>query len=375
MRPAAAVSLLLALVLALVGWHFRQDLQIGDLDAGAPELHPDSRYNRDNAFITANYSVSADVLVVMVETAPMQCSGYPVLSRIDRFMGHMENVAGVDSTASLVTVAKHVVTGFNEGNMKWSSLPQVPAILNGSMIYLPAGFTNVACTLVPVFVFLDDHRAATLERAVQAVAAFARENDSDIARFVLASGSAGVEAATNQTIAEAQLRILWLVYGVVGVMVLLSFRSWQSVVCIMLPLVLTSILCEALMAWLGIGVKVATLPVIALGVGIGVDYGIYLYAKLIRFLAAGMDLRSAYRETLRTTGRSVIFTCLTLSLSVGFWIFSGIKFQSDMGLLLTFMFLWNMVGAIWLLPVLACFVLPKQRDETKLVNLPATQPG
>lgn len=375
LRPAAAVSLLLALVLALVGWHFRQDLQIGDLDAGAPELHPDSRYNRDNAFITANYSVSADVLVVMVETAPMQCSGYPVLSRIDRFMGHMENVAGVDSTASLVTVAKHVVTGFNEGNMKWSSLPQVPAILNGSMIYLPAGFTNVACTLVPVFVFLDDHRAATLERAVQAVAAFARENDSDIARFVLASGSAGVEAATNQTIAEAQLRILWLVYGVVGVMVLLSFRSWQSVVCIMLPLVLTSILCEALMAWLGIGVKVATLPVIALGVGIGVDYGIYLYAKLIRFLAAGMDLRSAYRETLRTTGRSVIFTCLTLSLSVGFWIFSGIKFQSDMGLLLTFMFLWNMVGAIWLLPVLACFVLPKQRDETKLVKLPATQPG
>ena len=374
-RPAAVVSLLLALVLAAAGWHFRQDLQIGDLDAGAPELHPDSRYNRDNAFITANYSVSADVLVVMVETAPMQCSGYPVLSRIDRFMGHMENVAGVDSTASLVTVAKHVVTGFNEGNMKWSSLPQVPAILNGSMIYLPAGFTNVACTLVPVFVFLDDHRAATLERAVQAVAAFARENDSNIARFVLASGSAGVEAATNQTIAEAQLRILLLVYGVVGVMVLLSFRSWQSVVCIVLPLVLTSLLCEALMALLGIGVKVATLPVIALGVGIGVDYGIYLYAKLMRFLATGMDLRSAYRETLRTTGRSVVFTCLTLSLSVGFWIFSGIKFQSDMGLLLTFMFLWNMVGAIWLLPVLASFVLPKQQDAPKLPAISATPPG
>lgn len=129
------------------------------------------------------------------------------------------------------------------------------------------------------------------------------------------------------------------------------------------------------MALLGIGVKVATLPVIALGVGIGVDYGIYLYAKLMRFLAAGMDLRSAYRETLRTTGRSVVFTCLTLSLSVGFWIFSGIKFQSDMGLLLTFMFLWNMVGAIWLLPVLASFVLPKQQDAPKLPAISATPPG
>ncbi|HVL01790.1 MAG TPA: MMPL family transporter [Dongiaceae bacterium] len=369
-RPAALVSLLVALLLTAVGWHFRQDLQIGDLDAGAPELRPDSRYNRDNAFITTNYSVSADVLVVMVETAPMQCSGYPVLSRIDRFMGHMEDVEGVNSTASLVTVAKHVVTGFNEGNLKWSSVPQVPEILNGSMIYLPAGFTNVACTLVPVFVFLDDHRAATLERAVQAAESFARENDSDVARFVLASGSAGVEAATNQTIARAQLRILWLVYGVVALMVLLSFRSWQSVLCTMLPLVLTSVLCEGLMALRGIGVKVGTLPVIALGVGIGVDYGIYLYAKLMRFLAAGLALRDAYRETLRSTGRSIVLTCLTLSLSVGFWIFSGIKFQSDMGLLLTFMFLWNMIGSLWLLPAVACFVLRKQND-TRGASAPA----
>jgi len=136
------------------------------------------------------------------------------------------------------------------------------------------------------------------------------------------------------------------------------------VVCIIVPLGLTSILCQALMAQLGIGVKVATLPVIALGVGIGVDYGIYIYSKLDHFLKQGLDLENAYRETLKTTGKAVAFTGLTLAVGVVLWVFSSIKFQADMGILLTFMFLWNMVGALWLLPSLAAFLLkPESTDR------------
>ena len=99
------------------------------------------------------------------------------------------------------------------------------------------------------------------------------------------------------------------------------------------------------------------MPVIALGVGIGVDYGIYIYAKLEKFLLEGKTLQEAYYETLRSTGKAVIFTGVTLGLGVVTWIFSPIKFQADMGFLLFFMFLWNMVGAIWLLPALARFLL------------------
>jgi uncharacterized protein len=138
---------------------------------------------------------------------------------------------------------------------------------------------------------------------------------------------------------------------------LIAFRSIRAVLCIVIPLGLTSILCQALMAQMGIGVKVATLPVIALGVGIGVDYGIYIYSRLADYLKQGLDLETAYRETLKTTGKAVAFTGLTLALGVIFWIFSSIKFQADMGILLTFMFLWNMIGALWLLPALARFLL------------------
>ena len=165
------------------------------------------------------------------------------------------------------------------------------------------------------------------------------------------------ESVTNIVISKAQYQMLALVYGVVSFLVFLTFRSWRAVVCIILPLALTSVLGQALMAMLGIGVKVATLPVIALGVGIGVDYGIYIYSKMESYLKRGLTLHVAYLKALQTTGIAVAFTGLTLAIGVGTWIFSPIKFQADMGLMLTFMFIWNMLGALLLLPAIAHYLV------------------
>lgn len=118
------------------------------------------------------------------------------------------------------------------------------------------------------------------------------------------------------------------------------------------------------MAKLGLGVKVATLPVIALGVGIGVDYGIYIYNRLENYLRMGMNLKDAYYETLKTTGVAIAVTALTLALGVATWIFSDIKFQADMGLLLAFMFLWNMVGAILMIPAILSLLSPETRASS-----------
>ena len=154
--------------------------------------------------------------------------------------------------------------------------------------------------------------------------------------------------------------MLYLVYTVVALLVYISFGTLRAVVCILLPLALTSILCQALMATLGIGVKVATLPVIALGVGVGVDYGIYVYARLAHFLREGLAVAEAYRRTLYSTGKAVAFTGITLAVGVATWVSSPIKFQADMGKLLTFMFVFNMVGALTLLPALASHLLSRE---------------
>jgi len=356
----APISVALALVAFGGGLWYSQNLKIGDLDQGAPELRPDSRYNKDNNFIISNYSTSSDVLVVMVKTAAEGCSRYEAMAPIDELMWKMQNTEGVQSAISLVTVSKQMIKGMNEGNLKWETLSRNPDVLNNS-IARADGLYNNSCSLAPVLVFLNDHKAETLDRAVKAVQEFAKDNNKDGLEFILAAGNAGIEAATNEVIKQAELTILILVYICVAVMCMITFRSWAATLCIVLPLVLTSVLGNALMAFMGIGVKVATLPVVALGVGIGVDYGIYIYSRLESFLRAGLPLQEAYYQTLKSTGKAVLFTGLCLAIGVCTWIFSAIKFQADMGLMLTFMLLWNMFGALWLLPALAKFLIKPEK--------------
>jgi predicted RND superfamily exporter protein len=162
--------------------------------------------------------------------------------------------------------------------------------------------------------------------------------------------------------------MLLLVYGAVIVLCFITFRSWRAVVVAVVPLVITSVLCEALMVALGIGVKVATLPVVALGVGIGIDYALYLLSVQLAQQRAGATLGEAYRSALQFTGKVVVLVGVTLAAGVATWALSPIKFQADMGILLAFMFLWNMVGAVVLIPALSHFLLPTGRARSKFVE-------
>ncbi len=361
----APISVLIAILGFGIGAYYQKDLRIGDLDQGAPELRPDSRYNKDNDYIIHNYTTSSDVMVVMVETADEKCTTYPVMDAMDRLQWKLENTPGVQNTASLVTVSKIVTKALNEGNWKWYELSRNQAIINSSIQRAPSGLINTTCSLTPLIIYLEDHKAETLQRVVKVVQKFTDENQSENYQFLLAAGNGGIEAATNEVISKAKNMMLFFVYAVVSTLCFITFRSFRAVLCIVTPLTLTSILCEALMAKLGIGVKVATLPVIALGVGIGVDYGIYIYSRLEQLLLQGLPLQEAYYETLRTTGKAVSFTGITLAIGVCTWIFSPIKFQADMGILLFFMFVWNMIGSIWLLPALARFLLRPDKMVAK----------
>ncbi len=159
------------------------------------------------------------------------------------------------------------------------------------------------------------------------------------------------------------MTMLIVLYGAVTVLCFATFRSWRATVVALVPLVITSFLCEALMVALGIGVKVATLPVIALGVGVGVDYALYLLSVQLAQQRAGVPLRLAYKRAVLFTGKVVAMVGLTLAAGVITWAWSPIKFQADMGLLLTFMFVWNMLGALVLIPALSHFLL-NPRPET-----------
>ena len=351
-----------AAVLAIAGFAASTHLQIGDLDAGAPELRPDSRYNRDNAYITAHYALSSDQFAVIVKTDKEGCLKYPTLVEADRLSWHLKQVPGVQTTVSLVDAVRQITAGSFEGNPKWLTINRNQDVLNyaaqQASVNNPDLF-NTDCSVMPVIAYLADHRAGTLDRVV-AAAAFAATHDDKDRQFLLAAGSAGIEAATNIVVRKAWVQMLLLVYAAVIVLCLITFRSWRATIVAVVPLAITSILCEALMVALGIGVKVATLPVIALGVGIGVDYALYLLSVQLAQQRAGLPLAEAYKRAVQFTGKVVALVGVTLAAGVITWAWSPIKFQADMGILLTFMFLWNMLGALILIPALSYFLLNRR---------------
>jgi hypothetical protein len=363
-RRRALAAIGVAAALTAVGLAVSHHLKIGDLDAGAPELRADSRYNRDNAYISGHYTLSSDTFAVIVKTAKEGCLKYETLVEADRLAWQLQQLEGVQTTVSLANAVRQITAGSNEGSPKWLTIARNQDVLNygaqQASVNNPDLF-NTECSVMPVIAYLSDHRAETLERVVQASADFSAGHDTADRSFLLAAGSAGIDAATNIVVKKAWTQMLLLVYAAVIVLCFITFRSWRAVIVAVVPLVITSVLCEALMVALGIGVKVATLPVIALGVGIGVDYALYLLSVQLAEQRLGMSLADSYRVALRFTGKVVALVGVTLAAGVATWALSPIKFQADMGILLAFMFLWNMVGAVVLIPALSHFLLPSGR--------------
>jgi len=362
-RGPAIKIILVGFVLLSFGLWKGADIRIGDLHRGVPELHGDSQYNIDTDVIADRFSIGVDLISVIVETIPEGCINYEVMDTIDRFEWAMRNVDGVQSVIALPTVAKRINAGWNEGNPKWQVLPRNQSVLVQSVSYVPtsSGLLNSDCSVIPVLIFTKDHKAETITNIVDNIKSFREEFDSESIKFKLATGNVGVMAATNEEVDAAQFPILLYVFAAIIILCLMTFRSIAGTLCIIIPLALVSLLAYALMTILEIGLKVNTLPVVALGVGVGVDYGIYIYSRLDSLLKSGKPLKEAYEITLRITGSGVIFTGITLAIGVVTWIFSPLKFQADMGILLTFMFLVNMLGAVLLLPALANFLVKSEK--------------
>lgn len=354
-KKTATVILAVTALLFVLGYFQSQQMKIGDLHAGAPALHEDSRYNQDTFLITDKYEVTVDYISVLVETTSEACTDYSVMRAIDDFQWKMENVEGVQSAVSLAAVAKIVNAGYNEGNVKWQVLPRNQQTLVQAISRVPtsSGLLNGDCSVMPIILFMEDHKAETISTVVDAVKDYRDAYQTDDMKFSLASGPVGVMAATNEAVKAAQDPMMVYVFGAVIILCLLSFRSLRATLSVVVPLYVVSVLAQALMTFLQIGLTVSTLPVIALGVGIGVDYGIYILSTMSQKLKEGSNVKEAYLEALKERGSAVLFTGITLAIGVSTWVFSSLKFQMDMGILLTFMFLVNMLGAIIVLPALA----------------------
>ena len=405
----AAIIIVLGAVIWFFAWMQGNKVLIGDAEQGVAELRPPvqsgfmktfgipaSRYNQDAVAISKEFGLGVDIMNVIVEAGPSACTGsFKAMETIDRLAWHLNNVEGVEQVMTLPMAAKIANAGWNEGSIKWRTLPRDSDTMRQATqsFDTDSGLLDADCRTMPVMVFATDHKATTIDSIVAEtkkfrtdnklyVEGFAKQRDAaelaasdkgetyatDQVNIRLGTGNLGVAAAINDTVRESEHTILYLLYGAVFVMCLLSFRSPLAALCIVLPLVLVTELGHTLMTFLDIGMKVNTLTVVALGVGIGVDYGIYIFARMREAMMQGHTLSESYFIALKTTGIAISYTALTLAVGVAMWMFSDLKFQADMGIMLTFMFIVNMIAAIIFLPALCRWLLrPKEIDNWKPV--------
>ena len=362
--PAVAV---LAVCAGFLAWslYLYPQLQTGDTTEGVPELRPDSRFNQDARAIAAHFALGVDQLKIIAETIPDACIDHAIMSEIDQFGWYMKNQPGVRDVMSLLDLSKLAYAGLNEGRLNAEVLPRERQSLAQSTALVPttSGLYNDDCDALATFIFTVDHKAESIDELVAAVKKYQGElNQEPRVKFRLASGNIGVMAATNEEVRRNELPVVGYVYVVILVFLWLSFRTVSGVLCVVLPLSLVTLMGYGVMVLMGIGMKVATLPVLALATGIGVDYGIYIYTVLAEGLRRGLPLEEAYYETMRQTGKATLFTGVGLGVSVATWLLSKLQFQADMGLILVFAFTANMLGAVIVLPALAHFL---SKEELK----------
>lgn len=358
-RRWAVPTLLVAVTLGVGGFAIGRHAQIGNVSNGAPELRQDSTYNRDVRYIGRHYNVSSNSIVVFADSKPYACTNFAELSVLDRLGWRLNQLPEVQSTSSMASIVSYMTQLMTDESPKWNQIVDHQSLINDFVQDLPLGYDNLNCSFVPVNVSLYNVKAAGLKHVVSLIQNFIQDGENKSPDFTLslAGGDGGVAAATDMVVEQANSHMLIWIFVVVAMLCFIAFRSWLAVICALVPLMLTSLLCQALMVLMGVGITVATLPVVALGVGIGVDYALYVLGVMMTHLRAGVPLELAYERSLRFTGRMVILTAFTLAISVGTWAFAPIKFQADMGILLAFMFIWNMLGALIVLPALASFLL------------------
>jgi hypothetical protein len=261
--------------------------------------------------------------------------------------------------------------GYNENNPKMSVVPIDPVNFAGlaTEVGRVRGYVNNDCSMMAVHAYLTDHKAKTIQGVIDAVKEFRNGNQLFNVTVRLASGNAGVLAAINEEVSHSELPMMLWVYGAIATLVLLAYWDFRAVLACCLPLTVATFIGYWFMKELQIGLTVATLPVMVLAVGIGVDYAFYIYNRLQSHLADGEQIVAALEHSIMEVGIATIFTAITLAIGVVTWSFSELKFQADMGKLLAFMFVINLVMAMTALPALAV-VLERLFPRHKPVHIP-----
>lgn len=373
--------LVVFLLIAVISIGISSKVHVGDVNAGTPILWPDSEFNIAVSKINASFAGTDEFQVIVETDMPDPGVRDPaVLAKMRDFQRHMEMSPEVRGSTSFADFFPIVQRRLNGNNIKWEKLPNTiqnsaqyaHLLLRGTDPGDFSRFVSLDYKTAAVTLLLQDHRGETLKTVVARIRNYLEAhnlNGDDSPRFLLASGLGGVLAAGNEEVDSTNTYIFLLVICVIFVLCLYAFRSWKTASILTAPLIVTNFVVISVMVFMGIGIDVNTLPVISIGMGVGIDYGIYLMTRILQEHRECGDYKVACATALRTTGRAILFTAGVMVISSGLWYFiSSFRFLAEMGLLLSLIMGINLIGTLLVIPAAMIYIQPTFRKQARILQ-------
>ena len=363
-RTAVIASFSIAL---LIGMVYSRHLKIGDVSIGKALLYDDHPYNVSYDKVNQKF-VGASQLVILAEGKEAGVIKDPhILQTLEKFQRHMEQQPMVGGSITVTTMARRLYQMFQEGIPKWAIIPDNPRDV-GNIFYQFLNtigaddldtFLDKNSQNATITIFYKDYNHETVVGSIAKAKEFIENNPVENVEFRLAGGLLGILAAVNEEVEWSYKWNLILVMVTVFILSVLTYASVVGALIVMIPSIVAQPLSEAMMYWMGIDANINSLPVAAVGIGIGIDYGYYILSRIVEEFEKFGDHDRAIEEALMTTGRAIMFTGTTLTVSVIFWIFFPMKFQSEMAILLTLLLFLHVVGALAFIPGTVSLLRPR----------------
>jgi len=366
-RPGRVITIAGWSAVAVLSAIFLRGLTIGDPTAASPLLWQDSQYNQAHTRIQQFFG-GVEPLIVVVEGKKKKALQEPVaLEAMESFQRYVDGDPEIGYSFSLADIVKSITMVFFDTDPRWGIIPQeVGRVANLFFFYFAGSppsetskYLDPSYTTGNVTFFCRNHQGDTVKRIINRCRDYISKFPSNEVDFLLAGGLIGVTAAANEEIVRNDILMNVLGLGTIYFILLFTYRSFAAGFYMLLPLFVSNGFVNAFMSVRNIGVNLHTLPVVTVGIGFGIDYGLYIVSRIIEEIRTSGDIYQATKTALCTTGKGVTFTAVTMVMSTLFWTSSNIRFDAEMGGLLAMWMAISFLASQTLMPALILVFKPK----------------
>lgn len=357
-----------ALVILLVCGYFGAGITIGDANPGSPLLWQNSDYNIAVSEINSRFLGTDRMFVVFRGNEPDALKEPEVLNNMVKFQRYIERQPEIGGTLSIADVIPVVKRVLYEDNPRFEEVG-TDKLINGELFFMFLTGTepgdldrlcDIKYTNASVTMFFRDHKGTTIRTAIASIKEFMKNEKMDFAQIELCGSLIGVLAAVNEIIFSGQVESIALALLVVLIASAIAYRSGSAGIYFMFPVLLSNAVTFAFMAWRNIGLNVNSLPVAALGIGLGVDYAIYVVDSLKEEYSCHGNMEKAIIHALNNAGRGVLVTATPLVACTAVWyMFSSLRFQAEMAILIAIWMSVSALSALLVMPATIAIIRPR----------------